>query len=58
MDENKTEEVKVEQTETKKTFDDVLSDKEYQAEFDRRISKAKRVRVQRRLVQPLQHQVR
>lgn len=41
MEENKqTEEVKVEQTETKKTFDDVLADKEYQAEFDRRISKA------------------
>ena len=26
--------------ETKKTFDDILSDKEYQSEFDRRVSKA------------------
>lgn len=43
MEENKKEEVEVEkktETEAKKTFDDVLTDKEYQAEFDRRISKA------------------
>ncbi len=48
MEENKNKEAESKQEETKKTFDDVLTDKEDQAEFDRRISKAIQTAISKR----------